>query len=95
MTDQQFYLVNKMLHRDEYTFESFIDYLKDNPNDIDKLKKALIEDAKSEDHLLITSYITKQPIEYRKEIFEEICKIYRRPFLTHRTSLSRVLIVNQ
>lgn len=95
MTDQQLYLVNKMLRSDEYTFESFIDYLKDNPNDIDKLKKALIEDAKSEEHLLITSYITKQPVDYRKEIFEEICKIYRRPFLTHRTSLSRVLIVNQ
>lgn len=95
MTDQQLYLVNKMLDSDEYTFESFIDYLKDNPNDIDKLKKALIEDAKSEDHLLIKKYITKQPVEYRKEIFEEICKIYRKPFLTHRTSLSRVLIVNQ
>lgn len=37
----------------------------------------------------------KQPLVNRKEIFEEICKIYRKPFLIHRASLSRVLIVNQ
>lgn len=95
MTDQQLYLVKKMLHSEEYTFESFINYLKDNPNDIDKLKKALIRDAKSNQHSLITCYITKQPVDYRKEIFEEICKIYRKPFITHQMSLSRVLIVNQ
>jgi len=42
-----------------------------------------------------SNYIKKHPIENRKEIFDEICKIYRKPFLIHNTSLSRILIVNQ
>lgn len=84
-----------MIHNKEYPFETFLNFLKNNPEEINKLKKALILDAHNEQHSLIIDYINKQPIEYRKEIFEEICKIYRKPFLTHRLSLSRVLIVHQ
>ena len=84
-----------LLQDKSYSFESFCSYLKDNPDDITILKKSLMDDAKNIDHTLIISYIQKQPIINRKELLEEVCKIQRKPFLTHRTSLSRVLIVDQ
>jgi hypothetical protein len=95
MTDQQLLFIRDMIQNKEYPFETFLNFLKNNPEEINKLKKALILDARNEQHSLIIDYINKQPVEYRKEIFEEICKIYRKPFLTHRLSLSRVLIVHQ
>ena len=95
MTEQKLFFINEMILNDDYSFESLLNYLKNNPEEIIKLKKALGSDAQNEHHDLIINYINKQPVEYRKEIFEEICKIYRKPFLTHRSSLSRVLIVHQ
>jgi hypothetical protein len=95
MKEQPIYIVNELLNNDNFTFDSLCTHLNNNPDNINKLKKALILDAQTEHHHLIIKYIQKQPLEKRKELFEEICKIYRKPFLTHRTSLSRILIVNQ
>lgn len=95
MKERSLYVIDKLLHDDTYTFDALFRHLKNNPEDIQELKKALILDARQEPHTLILYYIIKQPLENKKEIFEEICKIYRKPFLTHRTSLSRVLIVHQ
>jgi len=89
------YVINELLNNDSYTFNSLYNHLKNYPEDIYELKKALSFDAQSEHHQLIINYIKKHPQENRKEIFEEICKIYRKPFLIHHTSLSRILIVNQ
>jgi hypothetical protein len=89
------YFIDELLHNESYTVESLHHHLKNNPGDIHELKKALGQDAQNEHHTLIINYIQKQPLEHKKEIFEELCKIYRKPFLTHRSSLSRVLIVNQ
>lgn len=95
MTESSMYVVDQILHNESYSFDSLYQHFKDNPNEIVDFKKALALDAENEKHELIIKYIQKQPCENRKEIFEEISKIYRKPFLTHRTSLSRVLIVNQ
>lgn len=95
MTDQQLVFISDMIHKKEYSFEKLLFFLNNNPEHISKLKKALVLDAQNEQHNLIIDYVNKQPVEFRKEIFEEICKIYRKPFLTHRASLSRVLIVHQ
>ena len=95
MKEQPIYIVNELLNNESYTFDSLHNHLNNNPDDINELKKALSLDARTEHHYLIIKYIQKQPIENRKELFEEICKIYRKPFLTHRTSLSRVIIINQ
>lgn len=95
MKGESLYIINQLLQHDSYTFEKLVTHLKSNPDEINELKKSLIKDAQNEHHELIIKYIQKQPIENRKEMFEEVCKIYRRPFLTHRSSLSRVLIVNQ
>lgn len=95
LREQVPYFIDELLHNESYTVESLHRHLKNNPDDIHELKKALGQDAQNEHHTLIINYIQKQPIEHKKEIFEEICKIYRKPFLTHRSSLSRVLIVNQ
>ncbi len=95
MTESSLYVIDQILHNESYSFESLYQHLKDNPSEITVFKKALVLDAESEKHELIIKYIQKQPLENRKELFEEICKIYRKPFLTHRNSLSRVLIVNQ
>jgi len=91
----EIFYISEMIQSKDYSFESILNHLKSDPDEITKLKKALILDANNERHKLIINYINKQPIEYKKEIFEEICKIYRKPFLTHRSSLSRVLIVHQ
>ncbi len=95
MIKQTSYIIEELLHNESYTFDSLLSHLRDCPNDIHTLKKALTLDAQRDHHPLIVNYIKKQPLENRKELFEEICKLYRKPFLTHRTSLSRVLIVNQ
>lgn len=95
MKERSAYIIDQLLHNDTYTFDALFRHLKNNPEDIQELKKALILDARQEPHTLILHYVIMQPLENRKEIFEEICKIYRKPFLTHRTSLSRVLIVHQ
>ena len=95
MKEHSQFIIDELLQNETYTYESLFLHLKETPEDIDHLKSALVEDAQSDHHDLIINYITKQPIENRKELFEEISKIYRKPFLTHRTSLSRVLIVNQ
>jgi len=95
MKEKPIYIVNELLYNESYTFDSLHNHLSNNPDDIDELKKALSLDAQTEHHHLIIKYIQKQPIENRKELFEELCKIYRKPFLTHRTSLSRVIIINQ
>ena len=95
MKEQPIYVIDEILHNESYTFDSLYSHLKNNPDDIHELKKALTLDAQKEYHNLIIKYIQKLPLENRKELFEEICKIYRKPFLTHHTSLSRVLIVNQ
>jgi hypothetical protein len=95
MSEQPVYLIEQIIHNKSYTFESLVQHLKDNPEDISKLKKALVLDTQDENHELIIKYIQKQSPEKRRELFEEVCKIYRKPFLTHRSSLSRVLIVNQ
>lgn len=95
MNRQTHYIIEELLHNESYSIETLVNHLKDAPNDIHVLKKALTVDAQHEHHPLIITYIQKQPEKNRKEIFEEICKLYRKPFLTHRTSLSRVIIVNQ
>lgn len=95
MTESSLYVIDQILHNESYSFESLYQHLTDNPSEITDFKKALVLDAESEKHELIIKYIQKQPLEKRNELFQEICKIYRKPFLTHRTSLSRVLIVNQ
>jgi len=95
MKEHSIYIIDELIHNENYTFESLLLHLKENTKDIEHLKNALVNDAQSDQHDLIKKYIKKQSLENRKEIFEEICKIYRKPFLTHRTSLSRVLIVNQ
>jgi hypothetical protein len=95
MYQEQAFIIDQILHNESYSFDLLVDHLHNNPHEISILKKAINEDAKEIPHDLITNYIIKQSIENRKELFDEICKIYRKPFLTHRTSLSRVLIINQ
>jgi hypothetical protein len=88
-------IINELINNDSFTSNSLFNHLQNNPEDIHELKKILSIDSQSEQHRLIINYIKKHHIENRKEIFDEICKIYRKPFLIHRTSLSRILIVNQ
>jgi len=95
MVEKSKHVINELIHNDTYTFDKLNNHLKNNPEDIHDLKKALSIDGESEYHNLIINYIKKHSIENRKELFDEISKIYRRPFLIHSTSLSRVLIVNQ
>ena len=95
MKGTQLYVLDELINNEQYTIESLYDHLKNYPDKISELKKAIQEDVDNETHDLITIYIQKQSNEQRKELFEEFCKLYRKPFLTHRTSLSRVLIVDQ
>jgi hypothetical protein len=95
MYNQSKYVINEILHNNDYTFEKLCNYFKKNIEEIHYLKKALNFDSKSEDHNLTINYIKKHTKENREELFDEICKIYRKPFILHNSSLSRVLIVNQ
>lgn len=95
MTDHKPYIVHELLFNESYTADSLFAHLKAHPSEIKDLKNALTLDVQNENHALIINYIKKQPLENRKELFEEFCKMYRKPFLLHRSSLSRVLIVIQ
>ncbi len=95
MTEHQPYIVHELLYNESYTVDTLYAHLKRNPTDINELKNALVLDAQNDHHTLIINYIKKQPVENRKELFEEFCKLYRKPFLLHRSSLSRVLVVTQ
>ncbi len=95
MLEQHTYVIQELLQNASFSYESFSQHLKNNPDEINELKNALMKDSRSEQHPLILNYINIQPTENKKELLEEVCKIYRKPFLTHRSSLSRVLIVNQ
>ncbi len=77
MKEQPIYVIDEILHNESYTFDSLYSHLKNNPDDIHELKKALTLDAQKEYHNLIIKYIQKLPLENRKELFEEICKIYK------------------
>ncbi len=89
------YLKNQLLTNPSFNNESFIEYLKNHPELIKEFKEEIIKDEETHNHELIKQFILKQSYENRKEIFDEICKIYRKPFITHKLSLSRVVIANQ
>ncbi len=89
------YIINKFLNNPSFTSESLLEYLRKNPTAIGTLKELIEKDEQNENHELIVQYISKKPIQERKELLEEVCKIHRRPFLTHRSSLSRVFIANE
>jgi hypothetical protein len=95
MKEQTRYIINQLLNSETYSFDEFKTYLVHNPNQIKILKQAIVDDENNHQHQLILRYITFQPRIQRRELIDEVCKIYRKPFLTHRSSLSRVLIVNQ
>jgi hypothetical protein len=95
MLEQHTYVIHELLQNASFSYESFYHHLKNNTEEINELKNAIMKDSHSEQHPLIINYINIQPMENKKELLEEVCKIYRKPFLTHRSSLSRVLIVNQ
>ena len=88
-------LINKFLSDSSFTHESLLAYFKTNPNAIKDFKEYIEKDEQSENHELIIKYVLQKPIEERNEILEEVCKIHRKPFITHRLSLSRVVIANE
>jgi len=88
------YVIDKLVHYESFTYDSLINSFTKHSDLILKFKDEIIKDEKSENHDLIIKYILKQSKENKKEIFEDICKIYRKPFITHRISLSRIIIAN-
>lgn len=89
------YLINQLLKNPSFNYESLNEYLKNHPELIRDFKEEIIKDEQNENHELIKQFILIQSSENRKEIFDEICKIYRKPFITHKSSLSRVVIANE
>ncbi|MCJ7572081.1 MAG: hypothetical protein MUO82_09435 [Candidatus Thermoplasmatota archaeon] len=89
------YIINKFLNNPSFTSESLLEYLRKNPIAISAFKELIEKDEQNESHELIVQYILKKPLQERKELLEEVCKIHRKPFLTHRSSLSRVVIANE
>jgi len=89
------YLINKFLNDSSFTHDSLLSYFKSKPNAIKDFKEHIEKDEQNENHELIIQYISKKPIEERKEILEEVSKIHRKPFITHGLSLSRVVIANE
>lgn len=53
MNEQKMNLIKEMLLNNESTFDSLTTHLKNNPGNIDILKKALILDSKNDDHNVI------------------------------------------
>ena len=95
MKNELEYIIDQLLNNDSFTYESLRNYFHNNPDIIQDFKEEILKDEKSRNHELIVNYILKQSYQNRKEIFDEICKIHRKPFLTHRMSLSRVIIANE
>lgn len=89
------HIINQLLHDSSFTTESLLEYLRKNPIVIGAFKELIEKDERNEHHELIVEYISKKSIQDRKELLEEACKIHRKPFLTHRLSLSRVVIANE
>jgi hypothetical protein len=89
------YIIDQLFHNSSFTSESLLEYFKKNPNAIGKFKELIEKDEQNEHHELITQYILKKPTQDRTELLEEVCKIHRKPFLTHKLSLSRVIIANE
>jgi hypothetical protein len=95
MNDDLQKIVDKFINNSSYTYESLLLYLKKNPNSIKSFKEYIVKDEKNVNHDLIVQYISKKPISERNELLEEVCKIHRKPFLTHKLSLSRVVIARE
>ena len=89
------HIIDKLIQDNSFTSESLIEFLLENPLLIREFKDEIIKDVKNEKHDLITNYILNQSRDNKEELFNEICKIHRKPFLTHRLSLSRVVIINE
>jgi hypothetical protein len=88
-------IINQFLNNSSSTTESLLNHFRENPNALSTFKGFIEKDEKNEHHELIIQYISKKPAQERKELLEEVCKIHRKPFLTHRLSLSRVVIANE
>jgi len=88
-------IVNQFLYNSSFTTESLLEHFRKNPTTLSTFKELIIKDEQNEPHELIVQYISKKPAQERKELLEEVCKIHRKPFLTHRLSLSRVVIANE
>jgi len=95
MENELEYVIDQLIHNESFNYESLIKHFQNYPDLIRKFKEEIIRDEKNDNHELIVQYILKQSYQNRKELFDEICKIYRKPFLTHRISLSRVIIANE
>ena len=95
MDQQTHSIIHELLHDNSLTFDSLVSRFNNDPDLISNFKKALAEDEQSDNHELIVQYIQIQSQYNKKEIFDEVCNIYRKPFLTHQRTLSRVVIINQ
>lgn len=95
MKNELEYVIDQLLHNESFNYESLRNYFQNHPDLIHEFKEEIVRDEESENHELIVQYVLKQSYQNRKELFDEICKIYRKPFLTHRLSLSRVIIANE
>jgi len=95
MKNEMKLIIDKLIQNKSFTSESLIEYLHENSLLISEFKDEVIKDAKNEKHELIINYILNQAPKNKKELFDEVCKIHRKPFLTHRLSLSRIVIINE
>jgi len=89
------YVIDQLLNNKSFTYTSLESILEKSLELIVELKEQIVKDEKSENHELFLSYISIQSDVNRREIFDEICKIYRKPFLTHKLSLSRTVIASE
>ena len=89
------YVIEQLIHNDLFTFDSLLKSFKESLPLITDLEKKISQVEKKENYDLIIQYILKQSERDKKEIFEEICKLHRTPFLTHKQSLSRIVIINE
>ena len=77
MNKKHIYLIDEILNNESCNYDSLLNHLKNNPDNIHKLKESLILDSTKENHDLIIKYIKINPVKNRKEILDEISKIYR------------------
>jgi len=89
------YIIDQIINNEQYTFDSCKEFFHNKPDLISDFKNEICKDELSENHDLIKQYILLHSNIYRVEIFDELCMIHRKPFLTHKNSLSRVLIANE
>ncbi len=95
MVDDVQKIIDQNFHNLSFSSESLLNYFRNNPAALLIFKKCIEKDEQNESHDLIVQYISKKPVEERRELLEEVCKIHRKPFLTYRASLSRVMIANE